>query len=369
MSEDQKREQDSSQRTEDPTPRQIEEARKKGKVVNSKELSSFILFLSFTIFTLLVSDNYVRNIFFSLRYFFERIGGFSFSNQTWVNTSVQSIYIIVKFITIPAIAISFIMIINYFIQHSGFIASVDPIKPKLNKISPIQGFKRIFSIKSIVELLKGIIKMSFVGMAIYFGIKSDFPAIREAFSTDIYGVLQLVKNEISKIMIAACCVMFIIGILDYIYQRYEYIKGLKMSKQDIKDENKNTEGDQEIKQKRKQIMRERLNSVMLFKAKDADVIITNPTHYAIALEYIPEDFHAPKVLAKGADLLALEIKKIAKSENIPIIESKVLARSLYEQVEIEQMIPVRYYTAVAQVISQVINLKGDEYFNRRKLKK
>ncbi|MDZ5762511.1 Flagellar biosynthetic protein FlhB [Candidatus Cyrtobacter comes] len=369
MAEEQKREQDSSQKTEDPTPRQIEEARKKGKVINSKELSSFVLFLSFTVFILLAGDLYFRNVFFSLKYYFENIYNFSFSNETWINAAFNALSIIMKFVIIPALIISILIFINYLVQHSGLVTSLDPITPKLSKISPIAGLKRIFSMKSVVELIKGIIKMLFVGCAIYLGIKSDYKVIKNSYTIDLSHLLQLLKNEISEIMIATCCVMFLIGILDYIYQRYEYIKGLKMSKQDIKDEHKNTEGDQDIKQKRKQIMRERLNKMTLTKAQDADVIVTNPTHYAIALEYTPASFMAPRVIAKGADLLALEIKKIGQSKNIPIFEDKLLARKLYNEVEIEQMIPVRYYNAVAKVMLYVANLKGKSYFENKKPKK
>ncbi len=144
------------------------------------------------------------------------------------------------------------------------------------------------------------------------------------------------------------------------------MKELMMSKQDIKDENKNTEGDQDIKQKRKSIMKERLNSLMITKTKEADVVITNPTHYAVALEYTPSKYNAPRVIAKGSDLLALEIKKIAKAQNIPIVENKILARSLYESAELEVTIPAKYYSAVAKVISYVAGIKGAKYFENKK---
>jgi flagellar biosynthetic protein FlhB len=222
----------------------------------------------------------------------------------------------------------------------------------------MKGLKRMFSMRSFVEFFKGIIKITIVGMICYSEIKGEIQDIPKSISMDMYELLSYLAGLCLKILVGACVALFFISILDYMYQKYEFMKSMKMTKQEIKDEYKQQEGDPHIKGKLKQIRMEKARKRMMAAVPTADVVITNPIHYAVALKYDQANGKAPVVVAKGVDKVAEKIKEIANENKVAIVRNPTLSRQLYADCELEQEVPFQHYQAVAEVISYVYKLKG-----------
>jgi flagellar biosynthetic protein FlhB len=240
----------------------------------------------------------------------------------------------------------------------GFLFSTEAIQMKLNKLDPIQGFKRIYSMRAIVELLKSLLKISFVGLVTFAVIWFDMENVLRLSQMTVEQSFQFIASLTVKMGLFASAALLLLALLDYLYQRYDYEKNLKMSKQDIKDEYKKSEGDPLIKSKIKQRQREMAMRRMMQDVPTADVVITNPTHYAIALKYDESKMDAPFVVAMGVDLVAQKIKSIAKENEIMMVENRPLARALYDQVEIGQAVPEEFFQAVAEIIAYVYQAKS-----------
>ncbi|KIE04964.1 Flagellar biosynthetic protein FlhB [Candidatus Jidaibacter acanthamoeba] len=353
---------DTDQKTEEPTQRRIDEAFKKGQVITSKEVNNFITLLAFTI---LLSWVYP----YLLKMIQNKISFYIYSaHQLVIGDNWISIMHLVKrlifdflfILSIPLVIAVITIIFSNFAQH-GFVLSAEVLKFDLSKISPMKGFGRIFSMKSVVELIKGIFKMIAISMAIYLAISSELKVLPMIHTLSFYGFLALTLKFITKMMIAVCIVMGAIAAIDYFYQRYEFYKNLRMTKEEIKEEYKQTEGSPEIKSKLKSIRMERAQKRMMASVPSADVIITNPTHFAVALKYDQDNMPAPQVIAKGQDNIALRIKEVAIENMIPVIEDAPLARALYSSTEIDQYVPFEHYKAVAEVITYVMRLRGKKF--------
>lgn len=247
-------------------------------------------------------------------------------------------------------------IISNYLQV-GFLFSTEVIKPKLEKLDPIKGFKRIYSIRALVELLKSILKIGLIGFATFIALWMHFDEILRLPLLTAEETLHFVANMTLIMGLYAAGALMILAGLDYMYQKFDYEKNLRMSKQDIKDEYKKSEGDPLIKSKIKQRQREMAMRRMMQEVPKADVIITNPTHYAIALKYDEEKMDAPFVVAKGTDILALKIRTIAKEHDIMTVENRPLARALYDQVDIDQAVPEEYFKAIAEILAYVYKTK------------
>lgn len=345
------------EKTEKATPKKRQDARKKGQVLKSQDVTSALVLLSVFLF-LMIAGTSMRD------------GIMSFFNETfskYMLIDTLSIKLVVKIykdvlsemavIILPIMAIAMIAgIAGNFLQF-GFLFSAEPLKFDLTKLDPIKGIKRMFSVKSLIELLKSILKITLIGSvttAILWKNIDDVLSL--SFKTP--GATLITVSKLTVFMgIAASVVLLIIAVLDYFYQKFEYEKNLKMSKQDIKDEYKNSEGDPLIKSKIKQRQREMAMRRMMQEVPQADVVITNPTHYAIALKYDEETMDAPKVVAKGTDFVAQKIKFIAKENEVVMVENRPLARAMYDQVEIGQHIPDEFFKAVAEVLAYVYRVK------------
>ena len=345
------------EKTEKATPKKRQDARKKGQVLKSQDVTSALVLLSVFLF-LMIAGTSMRD------------GIMSFFNETfskYMLIDTLSIKLVVKIykdvlsemsvIILPIMAIAMIAgIAGNFLQF-GFLFSTEPLKFDLTKLDPIKGIKRMFSVKSLIELLKSILKITLIGSvttAILWKNIDDVLSL--SFKTP--GATLITVSKLTVFMgIAASVVLLIIAVLDYFYQKFEYEKNLKMSKQDIKDEYKNSEGDPLIKSKIKQRQREMAMRRMMQEVPQADVVITNPTHYAIALKYDEETMDAPKVVAKGTDFVAQKIKFIAKENEVVMVENRTLGRAMYDQVEIGQHIPDEFFKAVAEVLAYVYRVK------------
>ena len=242
--------------------------------------------------------------------------------------------------------------------QNGVIASFEPIIPKLEKISVLKGIKRLFSLKSVVELLKGIAKISLVAIVGFVAIYPELIRMETLHTYSMDNMLALLNTLAIRILIGASVIMGVVAVADYAYQKHEYIKNLRMSKKDIKDELKQTEGNPEVRARLRQIRMQRAQERMMAAVPTADVVITNPTHFSIALKYDQESMRAPVCVARGQDHIALKIREIAKEHDITIVENPPLARALFDTMDIDEEIPNEQYQAVAEVISYVYKLKG-----------
>ncbi|MUV06504.1 flagellar biosynthesis protein FlhB [Planococcaceae bacterium Storch 2/2-2] len=345
------------EKTEKATPKKREDSRKKGQVLKSQDVTSALVILSVFLF-LFFGASFMRDRFFN---FFT----YSFTELVPMGQvdaeSVMLIFIQVltqmAIILLPIFAVSVIASIGSNLMQFGFLFTTESMKFDLKKIDPIKGIKRIVSVRAIVELMKSLLKISFIGSVTAFIVSANLEKVLGlAFKTPA-ETLIVVGQLVALMGIVAAFVLLFISILDYFYQKYDYEKNLRMSKQDIKDEYKNMEGDPLIKSRIKQTQREMAMRRMMSEVPDADVVITNPTHYAIALKYDDGEMDAPIVVAKGVDFVAQKIKYIAKEHDVVMVENRPLARAMYDEVEIGDVVPEQFFKAVAEVLAYVYRLK------------
>ncbi|MDD5017613.1 MAG: flagellar biosynthesis protein FlhB [Eubacteriales bacterium] len=354
----------SGEKTEKATPRRRREAKEKGQVFKSREvitaLSLMAMFGALSVF----GRGIIENIELMLQYFFAEQDVTGELTVSAVSTVFSNAVILLLTILVPVLIAAFLCGLVFNVLQTGFVFSSKAMAPKMERISMVSGFKRIFSKRTLIELLKSLIKVAILGMVAYSEYErhmNEFSALMtEDIETSVAAFVEILFNTAFKLSLA----LAIFAPFDYIYQRWKYGKDLMMTKQEIRDEYKLTEGNPQIKgkiaQKQRQISRMR----MVQAVKNADVVITNPTHYAIALTYKEGKQRAPLVVAKGKDYLAQTIKEKAKEWQIEIVENKTLAQSLYFFCEVGDEVPEELYKAVAEVLAYVYRLKKTRGFNR-----
>lgn len=351
------------EKTEQPTAKKLEDARKEGQVAKSKEIANAFGILAI----FLILKIYIGNMGTSF------IEGFSFVyNQipdvvkmydgnlpaASLQVVIRSMMIRLVLIIAPILLTGFAVAIVCDVAQVKWKPTAKPLKPKFNKLNPIKGFGRIFSSNSLVELVKSIAKLGVIGYVVYSYLKGRLGQIFLLYDITLNQAVGLIGEIVIDLGIRIAVVYMVIAFIDYAYQKWKFREDMKMTKQEVKDEYKNQEGDPQIKGKQKQRMREASMRRMMQQLPEADVVITNPTHYAVAIKYDPDKYDAPYVLAKGENYLAQRIKDIAKENDIEIVENKPLARMLYANVEIGELIPPELYQAVAEVLAFVYHLKG-----------
>ena len=353
---------DAGDKTEEPTGHKLDKARDEGQVAKSKELNSAFglvtLFICMKLFMETIGEGFL-SLFETL---YTRIpdvvsqskGGFStITNVYFFRYSLLRMILMM----LPLFIISCAVVIIVSIYQVKWKISTKPLEPKLSKFNPISGFKRIFSKDALFELLKSILKIGVIIIVSYLYLRDNMDFIFVLYEIPLFQAIGLFGNLALNLGLYVSIVFMIVGILDYIYEKRKFHKNMMMTKQEVKDEYKNIEGNPEAKQKQKQIMRQASQRRMMQAVPQADVIITNPTHLAVALSYKPGETPAPVVVAKGEDYLARKIKDIAAENGIEIVENKPLARMLYLNVEVGDMIPSELYQAVADVLAYVYKLK------------
>ena len=360
---------DKSQKTEEPSYRKLEQAKEKGDVFTSKEVSSFLSLFTLSLCISMLGELFSKTLGEKLAKFitmpYEMISKVTQNvgnrQSGDILTLLQDVVLdILPFIVIPPLIMMVINIFSLLAQH-GIIYSPEVIQPKLERISLFAGFKRIFSLNSVMELVKGIIKITIVGTIVYIAIKSEMNHLMQSYNLTIIGGMKMLMGALIKLLIGVCCFMFFLAIVDYLYQRHAYMEKMRMSKKEIKDEHKDQECSPEIKSKLKS-MRARLAKRRAIAAvPNADVVITNPTHYAVALEFKPEKMETPIVVVKGQDDIALFIRDIARKNNIPIVENPLLARTLFADLESGMPIKAKHYQAVADVIMYVMKIQKKKF--------
>ena len=342
-------------KTEQPTPKRLKDARKRGEVAKSQDISSSVSLLIFAGMLIplwtFMTEQLLPNLVASI----QRVHNYENLIHDLPKIAMQSLLLFLL-TCLPFFAIAvFVGIVGNFIQV-GVLFSGKAIKPDFKKLNPIQGFKNLFGKQAMMNLFKTLMKFIIVIYICYNKVKEVLPILLNLSTAGTQKHLFFLLNFIKDLAIQIGIILFALAILDYFFQRYSHIKKLKMTKQEVKEEFKQNEGDPQVKSQRKAKYQAMVRNA-ISQVKDATVVITNPTHYAIALRYDPIKDEVPIVLAKGADELAQRMKEEAKEQKVPMIENRPVVRALYPQVEPGQAIPVEWYEAVAEIIALVYQME------------
>lgn len=346
---------DSQEKTEEPTERKISKAREEGQIARSQEvaIAASVIIVAAYLFV------FGTQIFNSLSDVMIDIYTFDAALLVDQNRILTALYVAIEkglVAILPLMAFALLTVLAFSGLVGGYNFSFKAVSPKLNKLNPLTGLKRIFSMRSIVELLKALLKFLLVGGVAFLLITESVDDFAQISLMSLRPGLSSSAEIIAAAFFIVACGLIVIAAIDAPYQIYQHSQKLKMSLKEVKDERKETDGSPEVKQKIREKQRQASFARMMEAVADADVVITNPEHFAIALSYDPTAEEPPKVVAKGADLVALRIKERSKEEGVPLFESPMLARALYFTTELDQFIPEPLFEAVAQVIAYIFNL-------------
>lgn len=345
------------ERTEKATPRKRAEARKEGKVARSQDLSSMAILVFGIAALYFILPSSLDKIESFARFMFANAGSHSISAtnftlyfRTALTTFAVSIGPILLLLATIGVAINLLQV--------GFMFTTKPIEPKLDKLDVVQGLVKLVSLRSLFELLKNVAKLAVIGLVAFFAVKSELDTVPILPDLSVSQILGTFGAAAFRVAIKCSIALIVIAVIDYAFQKWEFEKQLRMTKQEIKEEGKDTEGNPQIKGKIKQLQREQSMRRMMADIKKADVVVTNPTEFAVAIQYDSDTMDAPTVIAKGQRLVAKRIKELAKEYEIPIVENKPLARALFKTCEVGMQIPPKFFKAVAEVLAYVYKLKG-----------
>tara|TARA_R110000868_G_scaffold56647_2_gene175181 strand:- start:2672 stop:3760 length:1089 start_codon:yes stop_codon:yes gene_type:complete len=346
---------DESQKTEEPTQKRLDDAREKGDVAKSQEIPGWFILAAGLALLSFMFPPMARNLAGTLVVYFEQADAFAVEPTAILGMMRQTAWHVAVIVGIPILMLAGAGFAGHYLQQ-GMIFTTDKIQPKLSKINPVEGFKRNFGPQGVANFLKGIGKMGLVGLAAFVVLFPKRDLLAGMPALDVSDILILVRQISIELMLACLVVYAMIAAADYAFQKQSFMKRNRMSKQEIKDEHKNSDGDPHVKAKLRQLRHERSQRRMMARVPEATVIITNPTHYAVALLYEQGKTSAPICLALGVDEVALRIREVAKAHDIPIVEDPPLARALYATAELDQEIPVDHFKAVAKIIGYVLSL-------------
>ncbi|MCR5626011.1 MAG: flagellar biosynthesis protein FlhB [Lachnospiraceae bacterium] len=354
------------EKTEEPTAKRKEDTRKKGQVAKSQEVynavSLIVMFIILKIYGEGLGEKFLnvfRWIYGSVIVEAVKPAGGNINSH---DVHILIIEVLMQFLgmLLPILLVTFVVAFVVNLLQVGWKVSFEPMKPKGDKLNPLSGVKRLFSMQKVIELVKSILKIVLIGAVVYNYLidRIGFLFLLEDYS--INGAVGFTASSVVELGLRIAAVYIVIAAGDYIYNRWKHHEDLKMTKQEIKDEMKDSEGNPEIKSKIRQKMMQASRARMMKAVPEADVVITNPTHYAVALKYDPAVASAPIVLAKGQDYMAQKIKETARENDVEIVENKPLARMLYANVEVDEVVPPELYQAVAEVLAFVYNIKKKE---------
>ena len=351
------------EKTEEPTTKKLEDARKEGQVAKSKEIGNafgiLALFVTLQVYLGSMGTSFIEGFNAVYNQIPDVIKMYNGELPTAaIITLIRSMMFRLLFIILPIFLIAFAVAFICDVVQVQWKPTAKPMQPKFSKLNPLKGIKRIFSANSLVELLKSALKLVVIGYVVYSYLEGRLGQIYILYDISLNRAIAMIGEIVIDLGIRIAAVYMVIAFLDFAYQKYKFKQDMKMTKQEVKDEYKNQEGDPQIKGKQKQRMREASMRRMMQQLPEADVVITNPTHYAVAIKYDPDKYDAPYVLAKGEDYLAQKIKEVARENDIEIVENKPLARMLYANVDIGGLVPPELYQAVAEVLAFVYHLKG-----------
>lgn len=347
---------DDSQKTEEPSQKRLNEAREKGQTATSRELNHWFMMFAIMMAVTMFVPGALTRVSRSLVVFLAAphailmdLGGI----QGWMMDLFGSIGLAVA----PIFGLLMLAGIGTALLQNGLLFTAEPLKPDLSKISPIRGLKRLFSMQAFMDLVKGFVKLAIVGAVSWYLLRPEFDRLERFYDFDMMTVLLVLNQLTVKLLAGVLAVMALVAALDLFYQRFSHHQKLRMTREEVRDEHKESEGDPLVKGRLRQIRMERARRRMMQEVPKADVVITNPTHFAVALRYDQTKMAAPIVIAKGTDLVARRIREIAEEHKVPIVSNPPLARALFASVELEQEIPPEHYKAVAEVIGYVMRLR------------
>ncbi|MFQ5535542.1 MAG: flagellar biosynthesis protein FlhB [Sphingomonadales bacterium] len=350
-------EQDESQKTEEPTPKRLEDALKKGDVAKSQEVKHFFVILAATFMVTMLAAPMMTSLYATLGTFIAtpHLIPMGPGDMQMVSRGVGAN--ILKALGLPLLLFVAAAIIGNVIQNKP-VFTLEKVKPKFEKVSLLKGLKRMFSINTFMEFTKSIFKVVVVGSAVVVLVLPERDRLEQLVSYNVGAMLELVGALATRMLIGVVAIMFVLAGADFLFQKFQHIKKMRMTKQEVKDEHKQTEGDPMVKARLRQIRQERSRKRMMAAVPESDVVITNPTHFAVALKYDAETMAAPRLVAKGADLIARRIRDLAVENEVSMVENPPLARALFATVEIDEEIPPEHYKAVAEIIGFIMRARS-----------
>lgn len=346
---------DESQKTEDPTDKKLKDAHKKGEVAKSQEVNTWFVLAATAALVTFMSSGLARDLSVLLLDFIERPHAMPMdgsSLMTIVRTLVTGVVIAMA---LPLGLLFLSAVTGNMIQHKP-VFTAERMKPKLDKLSPLKGFKRIFGMSALVNFFKGLGKMALVGLVAFAVTWPNRDQLANIISWNIASLLPFIQGLAIEMLGGVLAILAVIAIFDFMYQKHQFTKKQRMTKQNVKDEHKQSDGDPTVKAKLRQLRMERGRKRMMAAVPDASVVIVNPTHFAVALKYDSASMAAPVCVAKGVDQVAARIRAVAEDNEIPIVENPPLARALYASIDIDDDVPTEHYEAVAKVIGYVMRL-------------
>lgn len=350
-------------KTEPATPKRREEARKKGQLAHSREIPSALVLLAALGVMFFTGSQMFQDLSGLMRSVFQDVATLSLEEHSLILFLFQLLYQMLV-ILMPLMIVTMLAGIGANLLQVGFLFTAEPLKPKFSMLNPITGIKRLFSLRALAELAKSLLKIILVGGIAYLMLSNDVDQIPSLMHMGITDIVSFFARVSLRIGLFTCLAMIALAAFDYAFQRWQHEKSLRMTKQEVKDEVKQREGDPTVKSRIRSIQLEMARRRMMASVPEADVVITNPTSLAIALKYDAENMMAPKAVAKGAGFIAERIKEIARKHRVPVIEHKPLARALFKSVEIGGMIPTSLYQAVAEILAYVYRLKAGHKHHR-----
>lgn len=350
------------EKTEPATEKKLDDARKEGQVAKSTELVQAVSLLGFFIVLKIWAVNMGHSFMRIFAVIYERMVQMTTLPGGEIPTKdfsslINFVIIRMAIIVLPVMGAALAIAIILNVAQVKWKPTAKPLQPKFSKLNPISGFKKIFSKTKIVELIKSIAKLLVMGYMAYSTLKDEFSSLFILWNIDLKSAIGLIGSLAISLGIKISAIYLVIGFIDYGYQKWKFSEDMKMTKQEVKDEYKNSEGDPQIKGKQKQRMQEASRRRMMQSVPEADVVITNPTHFAVAIKYNPMVMDAPYVLAKGEDFMAARIKEKARESGVEIVENKPLARMLYYNVDLGSPIPPELYHAVAEILAVIYNAR------------
>lgn len=346
---------DPESKTEDPSEKRLRDAEEKGNIARSQEIGHWFTFMAAMIGMYMLGDALVRRFTGSTTVFFQAPHKIPM-DPAHITRLAMDMMIDISAVLLPILGLFAVFGLAGSLIQNPLHFSPDKLMPDINKLNPLTGLKRITSVATLVEFVKNIIKITVIGVLLTYLILPELDSLETLVALDISLMLPHTMRIVFKLLGAMLIIVFLVAVADYLYQRYNHMKQLRMTKQELKDEYKESEGDPHIKARLRQLRMQRVRQRMMAAVPEASVVVTNPTHYAVALKYEIGKMDAPVVVAKGADLIAKRIRELATEHEVPIVENVPLARALF-LVEIDDPIPVEHYKAVADVISYVMKLK------------
>ncbi|WP_439816917.1 flagellar biosynthesis protein FlhB [Zavarzinia sp. CC-PAN008] len=347
---------DDSDKTEEASPRKLEQARERGEVPSSQEVNHWFMLLGATAMVALFGGTIAGSLSREFAAFLDGVGTQAVDGGTLMGEMRTIGLVMMAALGLPFLCLIVAAIGGHMVQKP-MMFTADRIAPKFSKISPMAGLKRQFSSKALVEFAKGLLKITLVGIAVLALLWPERDRIAGLVTVPVDQALLLGRDLVLEALLVALIMMGVIAGADYFWQRFSFMREQRMSKQEVKDERKQSDGDPMVKGRLRQIRLERSRRRMMAAVPTADVVITNPTHYAVALKYDGQTMAAPKVVAKGVDAVAARIRALAEENNVPLVENPPLARALHASVELDREVPTEHYRAVAEVIGYVMRLK------------